>query len=151
MKSIIKSILCGTALILMASCASSSSSKQAPSGAPSATISVGGMTAAYKGAVASAKGTLNYQGQIHHFTMTGVGYGGYGAQKVAATGEVYNLNSLADFAGIYTSKSKGVTLGNGKMQSKASNQNGVVVYLTGERQGLATNSGVRTFKVKLID
>lgn len=147
----IKSILSAAALILLSACASTSSSKQAPTTTPSATLHVAGASAAYKGAVGTGKGTLNYQGQVHHFTIVGLGAGGYGAQKVEATGEVYNLNDLADFPGTYKGISKGLTLINGKMHSKMTNGNGVVIYLTGERTGVATNTGVRTIVVKLTD
>ncbi|MEO8614869.1 MAG: hypothetical protein ABI600_07010 [Luteolibacter sp.] len=149
MKSTLKFILCGTATILMAAC--STTNNQAPRTAPSATVKLTGMSAAYYGAAATGKGTLNYQSQTHHFTMTGVGVGGTGAQKVSATGKVYKMYHLADFAGTYHGTSQGLTLGNGKMQSKMTNEHGVVVYLTGKREGLATNGGLRSFTVKLSD
>ena len=150
MKTTIQSILTAAALFSLASCASTPST-QGPSAMSSATINVGGMSAAYKGAVATGEGTVNYQGRTHHFTMNGVGAGGYGAQKVAASGEVQNLHNLADFEGTYRGSSKGITLVNGTMTAKMTNEHGVIVYLSGERQGLATSSGVRVFKVKLTD
>ncbi len=133
---------------LFAACAPT---PQAPSTPPSATLSIKGMSAAYYGAVASGKGTLNYQGRIHHFSMTGVGAGGTGAQTVTATGKVFGLNSLADFSGTYKGKGKGLTVVKGKMTSKVTNEHGVEIYLTGERQGAASNGGLRSFKVKLTD
>ena len=133
---------------MIAACASTF---QPPSTAPSATLSVEGVSAAYDGAVATGKGTLNYHGQVHHFTMTGLGIGGTGLQQVSATGEVYNLKGLADFAGIYKGVSKGLTLFKGKMQSKVTNEHGVVAYVAGETKGLASDTGVRAFKVKLTD
>ena len=148
MKSTIKLALTGISALLIAACASMN---EAATTMPSATLNVEGMSAAYNGALASGKGTLDYQGQLHHFTMTGVGAGGTGVQKVSATGEVHNLNNLADFAGIYKGTSKGLTVIKGKMTAKMTNEKGVVVYLTGERQGAASNTGVRAFKVTLID
>ena len=148
MKSTIRLALTGIGALLIAACASTT---EAPSTSSSATLSVEGVSAAYNGAVANGKGTLNYQGQIHHFTMTGLGAGGTGAQKVSATGEVHNLNSLADFAGIYKGASKGLTVIKGTMTAKMTNEHGVVVYLSGERQGAASNTGVRAFKITLTD
>lgn len=148
MKSAIQSILGCTVMILMAGCASTF---QAPGTPPSATFSMEGVSAAYDGAVSTGKGTLNYRGQVHHFAMTGLGIGGTGFQQVSATGELYNLNDLADFAGIYKGVSKGLTLFKGKMQSKVTNERGVVAYVTAETKGVASDTGVRTFKVKLTD
>lgn len=147
MKSNIKFILSGLTALLVAACAT----EQAPNRAPSASLSIDGKSAAYNGAVAAGKGTLNYQGRRHHFTMAGAGLGGTGVQTVSATGQVYGLNNLADFAGTYKGISKGLTLVQGKMSAKLTNENGVVVYLTGEREGLSTNGGVRAFKITLID
>jgi hypothetical protein len=148
MNSTIPSILGGTVMILMAGCASTF---QAPSTPPSATLSLEAMSAAYSGAVVTGKGTLNYQGRVHHFTMTGLGIGGTGLQKVSATGEVYNLNNLADFAGTYKGVSKGLTLFKGRMQSKVTNEHGVVAYVAAETNGIASDTGARAFEVKLTD
>jgi hypothetical protein len=148
MKSTIQSILCGTVMILVGGCASTF---QAPDTPPSATLSVEAVSAAFDGAVATGKGTLNYQGQVHHFTMAGLGIGGTGLQKVSGTGEVYNLNNLADFAGTYRGVSKGLTLFKGKTQSRVTNEHGVVVYVAAETKGIASDTGARGFEVKLTD
>ena len=65
---------------------------QAPSTPPSATVRIREWSAAYYGSAAAGKGTLYYNGQQHHFTISGVGVGGAGGQKISATGKVYNLN-----------------------------------------------------------
>src|SRR5262249_16759701 len=93
--------------ILLAGC---SSMTKAPSTAPSATVTIREWSAAYYGSVARGKGTLNYNGQRHHFTISGLGAGGMGAQKIAATGKVYNLNNLSQFSGTYRGISRGLTL-----------------------------------------
>jgi hypothetical protein len=148
MKSTIQSILGGTVMILMAGCASTF---QDPGTPPSAKLSLEAVSAAYDGAVVTGKGTLNYNGQAHHFTMTGLGIGGTGLQKVSGPGEVYNLNKLADFAGTYKGVSKGLTLFKGRMQSKVTNEHGVVVYVAAETKGIASDTGARAFTVKLTD
>jgi hypothetical protein len=74
-----------------------------------------------------------------------------GGQKVSATGKVYNMNNLQDFAGTYQGVSQGLTLIEGTMHAKLTNGNGVVMYLAGETEGLASSIGVQAFEVKLTD
>src|SRR5262249_24006300 len=123
--------------ILISACASMT---QAPSTPPSATVSIREWSAAYYGSAAAAKGTLYYHGR-HHFTISGVGVGGAGGQKISATGKVYNLNNLSAFSGTYHGVSRGLTLIEGTMHAKLTNGNGVVMYLAGETEGLASSMG----------
>ena len=134
------------AAFLIGGCASTTT---APSTPPAATVRIQEWTAAYYGSAAAGKGTLNYNGQRHHFTISGLGAGGIGGQKVTATGKVYNLNNLRDFAGTYRGISGGLTLIEGKMHAKLTNGNGVVMYLAGETEGLASSMGVQAFEVSL--
>ena len=144
----INSALTGITILLIASCASMT---QAPSTPPSATVSIREWSAAYYGSVAKGKGTLYYNGQGHHFTISGLGAGGMGGQKISATGKVYNLNNLSDFSGSYRGVSRGLTLIEGKMHAKLTNGNGVVMYLAGATEGLASSMGVQAFEVTLTD
>ena len=97
------------------------------------------------------KGHLYYNGRRHHFTISGLGAGGMGGQKISATGKVYNLNNLSDFSGSYRGVSRGLTLIEGKMHAKLTNGNGVVMYLAGATEGLASSMGVQAFEVTLTD
>src|SRR4029079_17583301 len=140
-----KSIFASSTVLLIAGCASMT---QAPSTPPSATVSIQEWSAAYYAQAESGKGTLYYQGR-NRFTISGGGLGGSGAQKVNATGKVYNLNRLSDFPGTYHGISRGLTLIEGKMHAKLTNQNGVVMYLAGETEGLASSLGAQAFVVNL--
>jgi hypothetical protein len=144
----INSIFTSIATLLVAGCASMT---QAPSTAPSATVSIREWSAAYYGSAAAGKGTLNYNGQSHHFRISGVGAGGMGGQKISASGKVYNLNKLSDFSGTYHGVSRGLTLIEGKMHAKLTNDNGVVMYLAGQTEGLASSMGAQVFEVALTD
>src|SRR6266446_3402476 len=144
----INSVFASITFLLIAGCASMT---QAPSTPPSATVSIREWSAAYYGSVAKGKGTLYYNGQRHRFTISGVGVGGAGGQKISATGKVYNLNNLSDFSGSYRGVSRGLTLIEGKMHAKLTNGNGVVMYLAGETEGLASSMGVQAFEVSLTD
>jgi hypothetical protein len=143
----INSIFVGITFLFIAGCASTT---QAPSTAPSATVRIREWSAAYYGSAAAGKGTLYYHG-VHHFSISGVGVGGMGGQRVSATGKVYNLNRLSDFPGTYHGISRGLTLIEGKMHAKLTNGNGVVMYLAGETEGLASSMGAQGFEVTLTD
>src|SRR5258707_10769683 len=138
MKLPIKSALACFAAFLIGGCASTT---QAPSTLPAATVKIQEWSAAYYGSAAAGKGTLYYNGQRHHFTISGVGVGGAGGQKISATGKVYNLNRLSDFSGTYHGISRGLTLIEGKMHAKLTNGNGVVMFFAGGTQGLASSIG----------
>ena len=135
-------------ILLLAGCASTTT---APSTPPSATVSIREWSAAYYGSAAAGKGTLYYNGRRHHFTISGLGAGGMGGQKVSATGKVYNLNNLSNFSGSYHGVSRGLTLIEGKMHAKLTNGNGVVMYLAAETEGLASSMGVQAFEVTLTN
>jgi len=144
----INSVFASIALLLIASCASMS---KAPSTTPSATVSIHEWSAAYYAQAETGKGTLYYNGGRHHFTISGGGIGGSGAQKVSATGKVFNLNRLSHFSGTYHGISRGLTLIEGKMHAKLTNQNGVVMYLSGQTEGLASSLGAQAFEVSLTN
>ena len=133
---------------LISGCASMT---QAPSTPPSATVRIREWSAAYYAQAEAGKGTLYFHGGRHHFTISGGGVGGSGAQKVSATGQVYNLNRLSDFSGTYHGIARGLTLIEGKMHAKLTNQNGVTMYLAGQTEGLASSLGAQAFEVSLTD
>jgi hypothetical protein len=145
---LVNSAFASITILLIAGCASMTT---APSASPSATVSIQEWSAAYYASAATGKGTLYYHGQRHHFTISGLGAGGMGGQKVSATGKVYNLNTLSDFSGTYRGISRGLTLIEGKMHAKLTNGNGVVMYLAGETEGVASSIGAQAFEVSLTD
>ena len=145
---LINSTFVGITFLLIAGCASMT---QAPSTTPSATVSIQEWSAAYYAQAESGKGTLYFNGGRHRFTISGGGLGGSGVQKVSATGKVFNLNRLSDFSGTYHGISRGLTLIEGKMHAKLTNGNGVVMYLAGATEGLASSMGVQAFEVTLTD
>ena len=143
---IVNSAFAGITLLLIAGCASMT---QAPSTPPSATVRIQEWSAAYYAQDEAGKGTLYFNGGRHRFSISGGGVGGSGAQKVSATGKVYNLNRLSDFSGTYHGISRGLTLIEGQMHAKLTNQNGVVMYLAGQTEGLASSLGAQAFEVNL--
>ena len=73
------------------------------------------------------------------------------AARELATGKVYNLNNLSSFPGTYHGIARGLTLIEGKMHAKLTNQNGVTMYLAGETEGLASSLGAQAFEVNLTN
>ena len=145
---LINSTFVGITFLLIAGCASMTQALSTP---PSATVKIQEWSAAYYAQAESGKGTLYYNGRSHHFTISGLGAGGMGGQKISATGKVYNLNNLSNFSGTYHGVSRGLTLIEGKMHAKLTNQNGVVMYLAGETEGLASSLGAQAFEVNLTN
>ena len=124
---------------------------KAPNATASATLRIQQVSAAYYGSATTGNGTLYFQGQSRNFTITSVGVGGTGGLKISATGKVFGLDRLSQFPGAYRGVSSGLTLFEGKMQAKLTNQNGVVIYLSGQTEGLASSSGLQKYQINLTD
>jgi len=146
MKALVTPALAGFAALLVGGCATTDPT---PSSAPAATARIEEWSAAYYGSATSGKGVLHFNGKNYRFSISGVGAGGTGGQKVVATAKIYNLNRIEDFPGTYRSVSQGFTVIEGTMHAKLTSQNGVVIYVSGETTGLASSSGVQEFIVTL--
>ncbi len=68
---------------------------------PSGTVSLHIVQAGFVGGGSKGHGVLHYQGQNYPFTTAGAGIGGFGVSRFDASGAVYNLKSVGDFAGPY--------------------------------------------------
>ena len=145
---LINSTFVGITFLLIAGCASMT---QAPSTTPSATVSIREWSAAYYAQAESGKGHSLLQRPESPFHHLWWGPWWLGRPKASATGKVFNLNRLSDFSGTYHGISRGLTLIEGKMHAKLTNQNGVVMYLAGETEGLASSLGAQAFEVNLTN
>jgi hypothetical protein len=96
-------------------------------------------------------GTLGYNGKTYKFKVTGMGAGGYGVDKLSATGEVYRLKDIADFPGKYSELRGGITLGKGVGGLYIHNDNGVVIELKTHAEGVALSIGVEGMTFQLVD
>jgi hypothetical protein len=95
-------------------------------------------------------GTLQFQGESHKFKTDGLKLGGFGIHKVKLNGDVYNLDNIDDFAGVYGVAEAGATLGNAsKGDSVMKNDKGVVIHLKSAAQGIALDLGVEGMKITL--
>jgi hypothetical protein len=91
---------------------------------------------------ASGKGTLNYKGKTYPFTIKGLSVGGVGVTKVTATGTVYFLEKLEDFAGTYSAATIGATLGAGAGGSQFENNKGVFLSVRSKTEGVGLSLGL---------
>lgn len=109
---------------------------------PDGTIDMQEVQVAYLASGGGGRGTLFYQGGMYPFTIGGLGVGGIGASTISASGEVYKLNSLAQFPGAYAEGRYGFAFGNRSggdlwLQNNA----GVILHLKAKREGLMLSLG----------
>jgi hypothetical protein len=101
------------------------------------------------GAVGS--GTLNFQGRSYNFKLAGGVTGGGGAANSQVSGDVYNLNSLSDFAGVYTQNAGGIGLDTSSRSDLwLRNAAGVVMHLTGTQQGMVLSLGREEILIEML-
>lgn len=109
---------------------------------PTATVTIDQVQVAFLFSGNLGGGVLSFDAKTHEFTIGGLGVGGIGASSIKATGTVYNLKRLEDFAGAYGQARIGYALGtvsDGDLWLQ--NAKGVYIYLKAERKGLALSFG----------
>lgn len=96
-------------------------------------------------------GTLEFRGQSYKFKMDGVKLGGFGVHKVKLTGDVYDLNDVADFAGVYSEAEVGFTVADAdKGDSWWKNDKGVKLRLKSPKgKGIDLDIGVDGVDIRL--
>ena len=109
---------------------------------PSATVEIQQTQIAFIGSGNLGGGKLFFKGKTYKFTIGGLGIGGIGITTMTATGNVYNLKEVSQFAGTYAQGRVGVTVGssdNGGLWLQ--NESGVVMQLKAKREGVALSLG----------
>ncbi len=109
---------------------------------PDGTVDMQEVQVAYLASGGGGSGTLFYRGGAYPFTIGGLGVGGIGASTISAAGEVYKLNTLAQFPGAYVQGRYGFALGNlsgGDLWLQ--NDAGVILHLKAKREGLMLSLG----------
>ena len=97
---------------------------------------------AFIGSANLGGGTLSFQGKTYRFSVGGLGVGGFGASKMQATGDVYNLKELRQFPGAYGQARYGIAVGDKSTGDLwLQNPNGVLISLRARRTGLALSLG----------
>jgi hypothetical protein len=116
---------------------------------PDATIDLSGGSVAVGVGIDWAKGTLHFNGHDVPVKVKGISLVRVGASKMSATGEVYNLKQLSDFAGNYSAVAAGAALAGGGGVSAMENPHGVVMHLRSSTVGADLDLGVKGIEVTL--
>lgn len=95
-------------------------------------------------------GTLHYKGSEYKFKTAGLKLGGFGVTKVKLTGDVYHLDDVGDFPGVYGVAEAGAVVAKaGKGDFVMKNDKGVVLHLKAHDKGLALDLGVEGLKITM--
>lgn len=118
-------------------------------GTPDATLSISGHVIALGVGYEWARGTLTYQGQSIPFWVHGLSVMDIGAAKITGVGEVFNLKSVAGFAGDYVGSTFGSAVAHGQSMGLVKNANGVVIRVRSAESGMRLNFSGNTVRIRL--
>jgi hypothetical protein len=126
----------------------------APAGAEdlkkSGTVEIQQTQIAFIGSGNLGGGQLHFGGKTYKFTIGGLGIGGFGVSTIEATGTVYNLANVSQFAGTYAQGRYGYAAGSsGSGELWLQSSTGVVIQLMAKRQGLALSLGGDAIYIQL--
>lgn len=97
-------------------------------------------------------GVLHYQGKSYEFKVGGLGIGGVGIAEIKAKGEVYSLDDLADFPGLYGQVQTGYAVGKDSAGNLwLQNPKGVALRLDTERDGLMLTAGADGVLIRMTE
>jgi len=100
------------------------------------------LTETFVGGVGGGNGTLTFNGQNYPFQLIGSVMGPGGADRITASGEVYKLSNVNDFAGRYTQGSGPAGLSqSGQGQLWLQNNAGVIMHLYSTSSGVLLSIG----------
>ncbi len=117
---------------------------------PDATLKLTEGTVAVGIGFSWGKGTLSYKGKSYPVKIDGLSVGEVGVNRASATGNVYNLKSLADFDGNYVAGGAEATVGGGAGITTMKNQNGVAIDLKSTTQGASLKLAAEGLKLSVI-
>ena len=118
---------------------------------PSATLEVASEQMRLIMGGTSGKGVLHFNGQDYPFTFksASAGLGAKMVEKMSATGVVYSLTKIEDFAGEYTSIATSAMAGSSEATATYTNSKGVSIHLKGTVKGVGLSLGGGLATVKL--
>ena len=135
----------GLAMAVVAVVALQHGSAFAQSGKPtqSGTVTIDQVQVAFIFSGNVGGGKLHYKGKTYPFSIGGLGVGGIGVSSIDATGTVYNLTRLSDFAGAYGQARTGTVVGTLSAGTLwLENDQGVYLKLAAKRKGVALSVGL---------
>jgi len=94
-------------------------------------------------------GTLKFEGKEYKFTVKGLDAGAAGIVKISAKGDVYNMKTVADFAGDYAAATAGAAVVKGPVGLLMRNAKGVVINMTAEQTGVQLSLGTKGMSISM--
>ncbi len=120
-------------------------------GQPNAQVSFQGGSVAAGVGFSWGEGTLVYNGKSYTFKIDGFNVGDVGVAHINATGDVYNLLTLADFDGNYAAAGVGATLAGGGSLITMQNAKGVVLQIRSTTAGLRLHLSASGINIRLTE
>jgi hypothetical protein len=119
---------------------------------PSATLEVASEQMRLIMGGTAGKGVLHFNGKDYPFTFksASAGLGAKMVKKMSATGNVYFLNQVEDFAGQYTAVAQSAMAGTSTVNATYKNDKGVSIDLRGTVEGVGLSLGGGIATVKLV-
>lgn len=103
------------------------------------------------GGAGAGAGTLTFRGQFYQFRMVGTVVGPGGAARINASGNVYGLTKVEDFAGIYTQGTGRRGLDTGSTDDLwLQNSAGVIMHLRGTQVGVTLSLGRDELLIEMV-
>ena len=157
-RALITGILCvltSAALVLPAIAAEDkgqAADKDRKDARPSATLEVASEQMRLIMGGTAGKGVLHFNGKDYPFTFksASAGVGAKAVKKMSATGNVYSLNQVEDFAGKYTSLAHSAMAGSTKTTATLKNDKGVTIELRGTVEGVGLSLGGGLATIELV-
>lgn len=103
---------------------------------PDASVVLNGGSVAVGVGYTWGHGELTYRQTSHEFSISGVSVVDVGATGFTATGQVYKLTNIANFAGNYVAAGAGIAIAGGGTALYLKNEHGVVIKLLSTDVGL---------------
>ncbi|MDS4027147.1 MAG: hypothetical protein RKO25_09235 [Candidatus Contendobacter sp.] len=108
------------------------------------------MTETVAAGMTGGTGSLTFQGRSYPFILIGSVVGPGGASRLDAVGEVYKLNNLSDFEGLYSEGTGQAGLDTStRTELWLRNNTGVIMHLTGTSEGAVLSLGRSEVEIKL--
>ena len=128
--------LLALALILVIVLTASAVPAQTQTQTPSGTIRITLNSASAVVGASWGQASLLFQGKAHRFRVRGLKVLSAGILRIALRGDVYNLNNVNDFAGIFRNAPAGLTFIVGERGLVLQNDRGVTINLVAQQRGL---------------
>jgi hypothetical protein len=138
-------------LIVLLTCVLLAATAVAKDVQPSGTVSIELTSVAVGIGGEWGHGVLTFQGKEYKFKMNGFSVVDVGFSKISATGHVYHLKNVSDFAGTFSAAEAGIAIGAGAGASTMKNQNGVVMNLTSKKSGIKFKLAAEGVKIEMVE